>query len=111
MNLESFFFQYTPQLPFINSGKSLSIRRFVRHFERSAEKQMLKAISFVIEQRKNEFDRIEKVEFPSCIFALRGWCQFPDTCQDLFVLEKTVSEYLWGAKLAEGVISKVIKTS
>ena len=29
----------------------------------SAEKQMLNAISLVIEQRKNEFDRIAKVQF------------------------------------------------
>ena len=34
----------------------------------SAEKQMLNAISFVIEQRKNEFDRIAKVRFSPSIF-------------------------------------------
>ena len=39
----------------------------------SAEKQMLSAISLVIEQRKNEFDRIAKVWFPSIYFyAMRG---------------------------------------
>ena len=39
----------------------------------SAEKQMLNAISFVIEQRKNEFDRIAKVQFsPIYLYALRG---------------------------------------
>ena len=38
-----------------------------------AEKQMLKAISLVIEQRKNEFDRIAKVRFsPIYFYALRG---------------------------------------
>jgi len=39
----------------------------------SAEKQMLSAISLVIEQRKNEFDRIAKVRiFPIYFYALRG---------------------------------------
>jgi hypothetical protein len=39
----------------------------------SAEKQMLSAISLVIEQRKNEFDRIAKVRFPPIYFYnLRG---------------------------------------
>ena len=38
-----------------------------------AEKQMLSAISLVIEQRKNEFDRIAKVWFfPIYFDALRG---------------------------------------
>jgi hypothetical protein len=38
----------------------------------SAEKQMLNAISLVIEQRKNEFDRIAKVRFfPIYFYALR----------------------------------------
>jgi hypothetical protein len=37
----------------------------------SAEKQMLNAISLVIEQRKNEFDRIVKVLFfPIYFYAL-----------------------------------------
>jgi hypothetical protein len=34
----------------------------------SAEKEMLSAISLVIEQRKNEFDRIAKVCFSPLIF-------------------------------------------
>ena len=34
----------------------------------SAEKQMLNAISLVIEQRKNEFDRIAKVRFFQNVF-------------------------------------------
>ena len=39
----------------------------------SAKKQMLNAISLVIEQRKNEFDRIAKVRFfPIYFYALRG---------------------------------------
>ena len=39
----------------------------------SAEKQMLNAISLVIEQRKNEFDRIARVWFPPIYFyTLRG---------------------------------------
>jgi len=51
----------------------------------SAKKQMLSAISLVVEQRKNEFERIEKVWFFSIYFyALRRWYHFPDICQDLF---------------------------
>ena len=39
----------------------------------SAEKQSLSAISLVIEQRKNEFDRMAKVRFsPIYFYALRG---------------------------------------
>jgi hypothetical protein len=39
----------------------------------SAEKQMLNAIPLVIEQRKNEFDRIAKVRiFPIYFYAFRG---------------------------------------
>ena len=39
----------------------------------SVEKQMLNATSLVIEQRKNEFDRIAKVRFfPIYFDALRG---------------------------------------
>jgi hypothetical protein len=34
----------------------------------SAEKQMLNALSLVIEQRKNEFDRIAKVRFFQNVF-------------------------------------------
>ena len=34
----------------------------------SAEKQMLRAILFVIEQRRNEFDRIVKVRFSPSMF-------------------------------------------
>ena len=36
----------------------------------SPEKQMLSAISLVIEQRKNEFERISKVRFPHQLFCL-----------------------------------------
>ena len=47
----------------------------------SAEKQMLNAISLVIEQRKSEFDRIAKVRFiPIYAYVLRGLYHFPDTC-------------------------------
>jgi hypothetical protein len=39
----------------------------------SAEKQIVSAISLVIEQRKNEFDRIAKVRFfPIYFYAVRG---------------------------------------
>ena len=39
----------------------------------SAEKQMLSAISLVMEQRKNEFDRKAKVRFFSIyVYALEG---------------------------------------
>ena len=52
----------------------------------SAEKQMLNAISLVIEQRKNEFDRIAKVRiFPIYVYALREWYHFPDTCRGLLL--------------------------
>ena len=61
-----------------------------------AEKQMLNAISLVIEQRKNKFDRIAKVwVFPPIYFyVLRGWYHFPDTCQDLFLAERVISQVL-----------------
>jgi hypothetical protein len=50
---------------------------FVRHFERllmiQPKKQMLTAISLVIEQRKNEFDRTATIRFSLIYFyALRG---------------------------------------
>jgi hypothetical protein len=39
----------------------------------SAKKQMLNAISLIIEQRKNKFNRIAKVRFfPIYIYALGG---------------------------------------
>jgi hypothetical protein len=39
----------------------------------SAEKQMLSAISLVIEQRKSEFDRIARARFsPIYLYTLRG---------------------------------------
>ena len=39
----------------------------------SAEKQMLSAILLIIEQRKNEFDRIARSRFfPIYVYALRG---------------------------------------
>ena len=41
----------------------IKYRNFVARVYDSAEKQMLNAISLVIEQRKNEFDRIAKVQF------------------------------------------------
>jgi hypothetical protein len=50
---------------------------FVRHFERllmiQPKKQMLNAISLVIEQRKNEFDRTTKIRYTLIyLYALRG---------------------------------------
>ena len=61
----------------------------------SAEKQMLNAISLVIEQLKNEFDRIAKVRFfPIYFYALRGLYHFPDTCQGLFLGERVISQVL-----------------
>jgi len=39
----------------------------------SAEKKMLSAVSLVIEQRKNKFDKIANVSFfPIYFYALRG---------------------------------------
>jgi len=53
---------------------------------------MLKAISLVIEQLKNEFDRIAKVWFfPIYYYSLRGWYHFPNTCQDLFLAEDDIA--------------------
>ncbi len=47
----------------------IKYRNFGAFVYDSAEKQMLSAISLVIEQRKNEFDRIAKVRFfQKCIF-------------------------------------------
>jgi len=61
----------------------------------SAEEQMLSAISLVIEQWKTEFDRIANVRFsPIYFYALRGWYHFPDTCQDLFLVERVISQVL-----------------
>ena len=58
-----------------------------------AEKQMLKAISLVVKQRKNEFDRIAKVRFFTIYFhALRRLYHFPDTCQYLFLAERVISQ-------------------
>ena len=59
---------------------------------------MLNAISLIIEQQKNEFDRIAKVRFSTIYFyALRAWYHILDSCQDLF--------------LAKGMISQVLKSS
>jgi hypothetical protein len=61
----------------------------------SSEKQMLSAISLVIEQWKTEFDRIAKVRFsPIYFYALQGWYHFSDTCQDLFLAERVILEVL-----------------
>jgi len=61
----------------------------------TAEKQMLNVISFVIEQRKNEFDRIAKVRFfPIYFYALWGCYHIPDTCQDLFLAKRVISQIL-----------------
>jgi len=46
----------------------IKYRNFGAFVYDSAEKQMLSAISMVIEQRKNEFDRIAKVRFSPSIF-------------------------------------------
>jgi len=59
----------------------------------SAEKQMLNAISLVIEQRQNEFDRIVRF-FPIYFYVLQGRYHFPDTCQDLFLAERVISQVL-----------------
>ena len=51
----------------------MKYRNFGAFVYDSAEKQMLSAISLVIEQRKNEFDRIAIVRFfPIYLYALRG---------------------------------------
>jgi hypothetical protein len=43
----------------------------------SAEKQMVNAISLVIEQRKSEFDRIAKVRFiPIYVMSCEGYITF-----------------------------------
>ena len=50
--------------------QNIAILEFVYN---SAEKQMLSAISLVIEQQKNELDRIAKVQFfPIYFYALPG---------------------------------------
>jgi hypothetical protein len=55
---------------------------------------MLNAISLVIEQRKDEFDRIAKVWFsPSICMPCEG-DHFPDTCQDLYLAERVISQVL-----------------
>jgi hypothetical protein len=55
----------------------------------SVEKQMLSAISLVIEQRKNEFDRIAKARFyPHLFVCLARVILLSDTCQDLFLTER-----------------------
>jgi hypothetical protein len=51
----------------------MKYRNFGAFVYDSAEKQMLNAISLVIEQRKNEFDRIAEVRFfPIYFYILRG---------------------------------------
>ena len=51
----------------------IKYRNFGVFVNDSADKQMSNAISLVIEQRKNEFDRITKVRFFLIYFyALRG---------------------------------------
>ena len=51
----------------------MKYRNFGEFVYDSAEKQMLNAISLVIEQRKNEFDRITRVWFsPIYFYTLRG---------------------------------------
>jgi hypothetical protein len=69
----------------------IKYRYFGAFVYNSAEKQMLSAISLFIEQRKNEFDRIAKVWFPSIYcYAMRGWYHFPDTYQDPFLAERVI---------------------
>jgi hypothetical protein len=73
----------------------IKYRNFGAFVYDSAEKQMLNAISLVIEQWKNEFVRIAKVRFfPIYFYALWGWYHFPDTCQDLFLAERVISQVL-----------------
>ena len=51
----------------------IKYRNFGAFVYDSAEKQMLSAISLVIEQRKNEFHRIAKARFsPIYFYALQG---------------------------------------
>jgi hypothetical protein len=51
----------------------IKYRNFGAFVYDSAEKQIVSAISLVIEQRKNEFDRIAKVRFfPIYFYAVRG---------------------------------------
>jgi len=51
----------------------MKYRNFGAFVYDSAKKQMLNAISLVIEQRKNEFDRITRVWFsPIYFYTLRG---------------------------------------
>ena len=51
----------------------MKYRNFGAFVDDSAEKQMLNAISLVIEERKNEFDRITRVWFsPIYFYTLRG---------------------------------------
>jgi hypothetical protein len=73
----------------------------------SAEKQMFNTISLVIEQRKNEFDRIAKVRFfPIYFYTLQRWYHFPDTCRDLFFILKSQFWNIYVKKIAEGVIDQ-----
>ena len=58
----------------------------------SAEKQMLRTISLVIEQRKNELDRVAKVRFSPHVFVC---------------LARVIPGYI----LSESVISQVLKHS
>ena len=54
-------------------GIPIQYRNFGAFVDDSSEKQMLNSISLVIEQRKNEYDRIAKVQgFPIYLYALRG---------------------------------------
>jgi hypothetical protein len=51
----------------------IKYRNFGAFVYYSAEKQILSAISLVIEQRKNKFDRIAKVRFfPIYFYVVRG---------------------------------------
>jgi hypothetical protein len=60
-------------IDFLLSSHQYKYRNFGAFVYDSAKKQMINAISLVIEQRKNEFDRIAKVWFfPIYFYALQG---------------------------------------
>ena len=63
----------------------IKYRNFGAFVYDSVEKQMLNAISLVIEQRKNEFDRIAKVWFfPSIVMPCEGDITFPTPARIYF---------------------------
>jgi hypothetical protein len=47
-----------------------------------------------MKQRKNEFDKIAEVRFAPSIFVPCEGDITPDTCQDLFLAERVISQVL-----------------